>query len=98
MCTSDPEVAVVDNGKVTAVGEGSATILYTVIDVTGCSHVASCDVFVYCGAGIGYIQADGDYTTIEYYNLNGVRVDSESLSPGLYIRKEGKRSTKILVR
>ncbi|MCC8176054.1 MAG: Ig-like domain-containing protein, partial [Bacteroidales bacterium] len=34
----------------------------------------------------------------EYYNLNGIRVDAGDLQPGLYIRLQDTRATKVLVR
>lgn len=34
----------------------------------------------------------------EYFNLQGMRVDAESLTPGLYIVRQGNNSTKILVK
>lgn len=33
-----------------------------------------------------------------YYNLNGIEVSSESLTPGLYIRKIGSKSEKIIIK
>ena len=96
--TSNPYVAAVDNGVVTAVGEGSATIIFTVIDGTGCPHSAYCDVFVDGSAGIEGITTDENDAPTIYYNLNGMRVDTESLSPGLYVKKKGKSSRKVLIK
>lgn len=97
--SSNPDVAIVDEGIVTAVGEGSATISYIVIDGAGCPHAVSCDVFVDGISGIKSMPADDSYgSTIEYYNLNGVRINPQSLAPGIYIKKVGKRSVKIHVR
>ncbi|MDE6048688.1 MAG: calycin-like domain-containing protein, partial [Paramuribaculum sp.] len=35
---------------------------------------------------------------VEYYNLKGVRVNGENLAPGIYIRRSGNKSEKILVK
>ena len=35
---------------------------------------------------------------VEFYNLNGIRVSGENLAPGLYIRRQGNKATKVLVR
>lgn len=35
---------------------------------------------------------------VEYYNLQGVRVSSENLAPGVYIMRQGKKVAKVLVR
>ena len=34
----------------------------------------------------------------EYYDLRGVRVDGTNLRPGIYIRRKGNRSEKILIK
>lgn len=34
----------------------------------------------------------------EYYNLQGVRVDSNSLVPGIYVRRSGDKAVKVLVK
>ena len=34
----------------------------------------------------------------EYYNLNGMRVDTAQLAPGIYIRKTGDKAEKVLVK
>ena len=33
-----------------------------------------------------------------YFNLNGVRVDADNLTPGVYIRRIGNKTDKILIR
>lgn len=96
--TSNPEVAIVDGGVVTAVGEGSATVSYTVIDDKGCPYVVSCNVFVSGEAGIRDLEGDDSDAPVEYYNLNGVRVNSGALAPGLYIKRQGAHATKVIVR
>lgn len=35
---------------------------------------------------------------VEYYNLQGVRVNSENLTPGIYIRRQGNTVGKVLVK
>lgn len=35
---------------------------------------------------------------VEYYNLNGVRVNADNLTPGVYVRRQGKVATKVVVR
>lgn len=51
--------------------------------------------------GVGDIIADGvndSEAAPVYYNLNGVRVGADSLTPGLYIRVQGAEARKIVVR
>ncbi|MDE6326129.1 MAG: hypothetical protein K2M02_08150, partial [Duncaniella sp.] len=35
---------------------------------------------------------------VEYYNLQGVKVNVENAAPGLYIVKQGKKVTKQIIR
>ncbi len=48
--------------------------------------------------GLDYIEADGCNGTAKYYKLNGVEAAGESLSPGVYIKKQGDKATKVLVK
>ncbi len=49
-------------------------------------------------AGIGGIEADNTDAPVEYYNLQGVRIAADNLTPGIYIRRQGTEVTKILIR
>ena len=46
----------------------------------------------------GIDDVEADTAAAEYYTLQGVRVDAENLTPGLYIRRQGTRATKLLIR
>lgn len=46
-------------------------------------------------SGIDAINAD-DNAPVEFYNLNGVRVNGDT--PGIYIRRQGNKATKVLVK
>ncbi|MCM1070072.1 MAG: leucine-rich repeat protein [[Clostridium] fimetarium] len=96
--TSNPEVATVADGVVVAVGEGTATITYTVVDGYGVPHAESCDVKVSSVSGIKNINANESDAPAEFFNLNGVRINAEALTPGLYIKRQGGKSAKVLVK
>ena len=49
-------------------------------------------------AGVAEIVIDDENAPVEFYNLNGVRVNSDNLVPGLYIRRQGAKASKIIVR
>ena len=52
------------------------------------------------GSGVENIaisDAENDVEAV-YYNLQGVRVNNSNLTPGLYIRRAGTTSTKVLVK
>lgn len=97
--SSDPDVAMVDNGVVTAVSEGVATITYTVTDGYGLAHSVSCEVTVSPSSGVEPIITDAENDApYEYYTLDGTPVSASRLTPGLYIRRRGCKAEKILVR
>lgn len=49
-------------------------------------------------SGITDIPVDNENAPVELYNLQGVRVNAENAAPGLYIRRQGTKVTKIVVR
>ncbi|MCM1071906.1 MAG: leucine-rich repeat domain-containing protein [Alistipes timonensis] len=49
-------------------------------------------------SGIEGIEADGSDLQAEFFNLNGVRVNGEALTPGLYIKRQDGNATKVLVK
>lgn len=36
--------------------------------------------------------------TVQYFDISGVRCDPDNLQPGLYIKKQGSKSTKVLIK
>ena len=52
-----------------------------------------------CDATMSEIEnVEVDNSPIEYYNMQGIKVNSRHLSPGIYIKKQGSTTTKILQR
>ena len=49
-------------------------------------------------AGVAEIVIDDENAPVEFYSLNGVRINSDNLVPGLYIRRQGAKASKIIVR
>lgn len=49
-------------------------------------------------AGVAEIVIDDENAPVEFYNLNGVRINSDNFVPGLYIRRQGAKASKIIVR
>lgn len=48
-------------------------------------------------SGVDTVVGD-DAEVATYYNLQGVSVSSENLTPGVYIRHQGNKATKVLVK
>lgn len=57
-----------------------------------------CKENVAVDAGVAEIVIDDENAPVEFYNLNGVRVNSDNLVPGLYIRRQGAKASKFIVR
>lgn len=49
-------------------------------------------------AAIGSIAADNENAPVEYYNLQGVRVAADQLGNGFYVRRQGTKVSKVLVK
>lgn len=102
--SSDPSVATVEDGKVTAVAEGNAVISYTVYDGYGVPHTESCNVTVNAVTAVDAIFGD-DSTSVDIFTMSGVVVavnipltDLEVLPAGLYIVRQGAKTRKIAVK
>ncbi len=53
---------------------------------------------VYGGqGGVNDITVDNN-APVEYYNLQGIRMNGDDLTPGLYIRRQGNTVNKVVVR
>ena len=48
-------------------------------------------------SGISNVEAEIN-AAVEYYNLNGVRVAEENLTSGLYIRRQGNKVQKVIIK
>ena len=48
-------------------------------------------------SGVEDITVDTDNSVVEYYNLQGIRMDSDNLAPGIYIRRQGDTVTKVRI-
>lgn len=96
--SSNPEVAIVENGTVTALAKGETTISFTVADNYGRERTVECIVTVSDLSGVDDIEKETGDAPAEYYNLNGIRFNHhDALLPGIYIKKQGSRTEKIIV-
>ncbi|MDE5924305.1 MAG: Ig-like domain-containing protein, partial [Muribaculaceae bacterium] len=100
--SSNPEVATVQNGLVTAISNGIAKISYTATDEYGLTHTASCTVIVANGtssiAGVDFDESEN----VDIFSIHGVAVYRnvpadclKTLSPGIYIVRQGSLTKKI---
>lgn len=55
-------------------------------------------LFVESTSGIEGIGADNSNEPAVYFNLQGIRVPAENLIPGIYIRRQGTETVKVLVK
>lgn len=49
-------------------------------------------------SGVSDINVDSNFSATEYYNLSGTKVAEADLTPGIYIKKYGYKSEKIVIR
>ncbi|MDE6491381.1 MAG: hypothetical protein K2L49_09515 [Muribaculaceae bacterium] len=80
-------------------GQGLRTVSYTVKKGAPTQAMYRMYVTLVQTSGIEEIESDADNDMpVEYFNLMGVRCDASSLAPGIYIRRCGNESVKIMVR
>lgn len=48
--------------------------------------------------GINDIYVNDTDAPVEYFNLQGVRVDADNLVPGIYVRRQGSKTDKVIVK
>ncbi len=64
-------------------------VMFDNLSIFGCS----------ASAGIADVTVDNDSNApVEYYNINGVRVSVDNLTPGIYIRRQGSNTVKVVIR
>lgn len=49
-------------------------------------------------AGVSNITVDDNNAKVEYFNLNGVSIDSGNLTSGLYIKRQGSKVSKVVIK
>lgn len=80
---------------VSGAADGVEEVFFTVEKT---SNISKLTVELTSSTGIDDITADDNNAPVEYYNLQGMRVKADNLTPGLYIRRQGNKTTKIIVR
>lgn len=62
-------------------------------------HVAYHDIAIKIAkVGVDDVAVDADDSAIEYFNLQGIRVDADNLTPGIYVRRQGNKTAKVIVK
>lgn len=49
-------------------------------------------------ASVQAVVAPADDAPVQYFNLQGIQVDANNLTPGIYIRRQGATVTKVIMR
>ena len=69
--------------------------LYIYVPGNGVSAYEIVDASV---TSIDGIAADDFEGAVEYFNLYGVKVNADNLTPGIYVKKQGDKAQKVLVK
>ena len=74
--------------------------VYHVTAVDGEEESGESNYYSTRSSGVTDITADdaANDTAAEYYNLQGMKLNREALTPGLYIRRSGNNAAKVLVK
>ena len=81
------------SSKTLSLPEGTKSVVITPSATTGFNAI---NVYYNDPSGVNDIVAEDSNAPVEYYNLQGVRVANPE--NGLYIRVQGKKATKVLVK
>lgn len=65
---------------------------------TGAADATFTANFKDASSAIEGIGIDGENGPVEYFNLQGVRVSADNLTPGFYIVRQGSKTAKVLIR
>lgn len=49
-------------------------------------------------SGIADVITDSENAPVEWFNLQGIRVSGENLAPGIYVKRQGSKTVKVLVK
>ncbi len=49
-------------------------------------------------SGIESITVDGAEAPVQYFNLQGIAVDAENMTPGVYVRRQGNNASKVVIK
>ncbi len=79
------------NGTVTEAG-----VAHMTIDVVWEGYTITCTFVGENPAGLAAIAADNASAPVEYFDIRGVRVNPTA--PGLYIRRQGTETVKVIIR
>lgn len=76
------------------------SVTFAMLPTAGTSQINSIDVvYLVDLAGISDVEGDADVDApVEYFNLQGIRVNADSLVPGIYVRRQGGKASKVLVK
>jgi M6 family metalloprotease-like protein len=86
--------------KVTGLNAGKYSYYVTARNASGQSSCTSNETKVDTSdaAGVQDIAVDTNNSNVEYFNLQGIRVDSDNLKAGIYLRRTGQKVTKVIIR
>lgn len=78
--------------------EGAYLLTYKCCNGVGVYTVAPENWIDPYANAVNDIVADDVNAPVEYFNLNGVAVDADNLTPGLYITRQGSKANKVVVK
>jgi hypothetical protein len=77
-----------------SLGDGKAR-LYLYIPGNGISAYELTDASY---SNIEDLETDNNTSKEEFYNIHGIKIPKNNLTPGLYIKKQGNKTTKLIVK
>ena len=85
----------IDNFRVqaTLLVQGGATITVSTLDGSAISAICVIDILTSIDMVLNDLQ-----NGVEYYTLDGVKIEVENIASGIYLRKQGDKISKVIIR
>ena len=85
----------IDNFRVQAtfLVQGGATITVSTLDGSAISAICVIDILTSIDMVLNDLQ-----NGVEYYTLDGVKIEVENIASGIYLRKQGDKISKVIIR
>ena len=73
--------------------QGGATITVSTLDGSAISAICVIDILTSIDMVLNDLQ-----NGVEYYTLDGVKIEVENIASGIYLRKQGDKISKVIIR
>ncbi len=63
-----------------------------------CGIIIDFTIRILKSTGVDNIASENENAPVEYFNLNGIQVNNDNLTPGMYISRQGSKAQKVVIK